>query len=192
MINDIVIRAACLDDAQRLSEIYAWYVENTAVTYEYDAPSAEEFRRRMAGIMKQYPYLVAERGGKLLGYAYAGRFREREAYKYNAESSVYLCPEARGQGIGKMLYSRLESILCAQGLVKLFASITEASDERSDCGSLKFHESMGFGLVGRLENCGYKFGSWYTTLIAVKNLQNPGGNMQDIISFEELRGDFGL
>ena len=192
MNRDILIRTARPDDAAALLGIYAWYVENTALSYEYAAPSEDEFRGRIINIMKQYPYLVAERAGEILGYAYASKYREREAYAWSAETSVYLRPDARGNGVGMMLYTRLEELLRAQGVVKLMASITMPKDEFSDFGSLRFHERMGFKLAGRLENCGYKFGRWYTTAIMDKFISEARDNMAPIKTFEEIRDRFGV
>lgn len=192
MDSEIIIRAARPDDAADLLEIYKWYVERTALSYEYFPPSEEEFRGRINNIMKCYPYLVAERDGQLLGYAYAGRFREREAYAWNAETSVYLRTDARGMGLGRKLYSLLGDILRAQGAVKLIANITEPVDECSDFGSMQFHSSMGYRIAGRLENCGYKFGRWYSTVIMEKNMNTPMGDMPALKDFERLRNSFGL
>lgn len=192
MNEDILIRTARPEDAAALLGIYRWYVENTALSYEYAAPSEDEFRGRIINIMKQYPYLVAEQAGEILGYAYASKYREREAYAWNAETSVYLHPDARGKGTGKMLYTRLEELLRAQGVVKLMASITMPKDGYSDFGSLRFHERMGFKLAGRFENCGYKFGCWYTTAIMDKFISEARDNMAPIKTFEEIRDRYGV
>ena len=192
MSNEITIRAACPDDVPALLEIYAWYVENTALSYEYDAPTADEFRGRIINIMKQYPYLLAERDGELLGYAYASRYRERAAYAWNAETAIYLRRDARGLGLGRALYSLLEEILRAQGVVKLVANVTAPVDELSDFGSLPFHKRMGFNIAGRMENCGYKFGRWYSTVNMDKLINTPEKDMRPIRSFDEVRESFNL
>lgn len=192
MNENVTIRAARADDAQALLEIYAWYVENTALSYEYDVPDADEFRGRIINIMKQYPYLVAERDGKLLGYAYASRYRERAAYAWNAETAIYLRRDARNLGLGRALYGMLEEILRAQGVVKLVANVTAPVDEFSDFGSLPFHERMGFNVAGRMDNCGYKFDRWYSTVNMDKLINTPESNMCPIKSFDEVRESFNL
>ena len=103
-----LIRPAEADDAEAILAIYAPYVQNTAVTFECDVPDKQSFRSRMEGIMQEYPYLVAEENGKILGYAYAGPFHGRAAFKHTAEISVYLKKECRHQGIGRQLYLELK------------------------------------------------------------------------------------
>ncbi|MBO7231860.1 MAG: N-acetyltransferase, partial [Bacteroidales bacterium] len=107
-MSDIIIRKACLEDAADILAIYAPYVENTAISFEYEAPSLEEFRHRMKHHMEKYPYLVAEQNGKLLGYAYAAAFHPRKAFQWLAETSIYLAPQAQGLGLGRRLYEALE------------------------------------------------------------------------------------
>ena len=111
----IRIREAAVDDAARLLEIYSYYVEKTAITFEYDVPSLEEFRGRIAHIKERYPYLVIERSGVIEGYAYAGVFKDRAAYDRSCEMTIYLDREAVGGGLGRKLYETLEEALRAQG-----------------------------------------------------------------------------
>jgi len=96
--NAVKIRLATLEDAARLLEIYSYYVEHTAITFEYETPTLEEFRARMTALMKKYPYLVAERAGKIVGYAYAGPFHVRAAYHWASELTIYLDRERKGEG----------------------------------------------------------------------------------------------
>ena len=109
MADEIKIRAATPDDAPALLKIYAPYVKNTSITYEYDAPSEEEFRRRIESTLKKYPYLVLEREGDILGYAYAGPLHSRPAYDWAVETSIYLDQNARGGGLGRKLHDRSKS-----------------------------------------------------------------------------------
>ena len=190
--KEIKIRTATGADAPRLLEIYAYYVLNTAVSFEYAPPSVQEFESRILNTLNFYPYLVAEREGEILGYAYAGAFRQREAYSWNAETTVYLKATARGLGLGKMLYTALEEILKAQGMVKLIAAITEPVDSSADYNSLRFHTAMGFVPVGRFEHCGQKFGKWYTTLFMAKLIAEPVSAMTKPKSFQHVRAVFGL
>ena len=101
------IRPACPDDAERFRDIYAYYVDRTAVTFEYEAPSAEAFREKIAATLTRYPYLAAEEDGTVVGYAYAHPFVGRAAYGWSAETTIYLAPDARGRGIGRTLYGAL-------------------------------------------------------------------------------------
>ena len=105
------IRIARLDDAKRLLDIYGYYVTNTAVSFEYDIPSEEDFCGRIENTLKKYPYLVAEEDGKIVGYTYASQFHSRKAYLHGAELSIYVDREYRGKGIGKRLYREIQDIL---------------------------------------------------------------------------------
>ena len=106
-----MIRTATIDDAGELLSIYAPYVNHTAITFEYDVPDLQAFRTRMAGILEEYPFLVAEDEGRIVGYAYASAFHGRAAYKHSAETSIYLDQQCRQRGIGRQLYGELERIL---------------------------------------------------------------------------------
>ena len=160
------IRSATTDDAERLLAIYAYYVEHTAVSFEYDVPSAEEFRRRIAEVLKAYPYLVVEEDGRIRGYAYAHAFVGRKAYARSAELTIYLARDAKGNGYGRSLYEALERILKDRGITNLYACIGDpiAEDEYLTRDSEKFHRRMGFATVGTFHKCGYKFNRWYNMI----------------------------
>ncbi|MCD7955586.1 MAG: N-acetyltransferase family protein [Lachnospiraceae bacterium] len=167
-MSDEIIRQARLSDAERILEIYAYYVTNTAISFEYDVPELAEFQKRMKATMEKYPYLVIEKDGILQGYAYAAPFHERAAYSRSCELSIYLAPESRKCGYGRKLYGELEKQL-REGkarpseILNLYACIayTQREDEYLDNNSAGFHEHMGFGQVGYFHKCGYKFGRWY-------------------------------
>ena len=108
--NKLQIRVATKEDAEALLAIYAPYVEKTAITFEYEVPSIEEFRCRIQETLKKYPYLVAEKNGKIVGYAYAGAFHARPAYDWAVETSIYVSELQKGEGIGKALYKALSLI----------------------------------------------------------------------------------
>lgn len=169
-MRGVEFRLATVDDAKGILEVYAPYVLNTAITFEYDVPTADNFRARIESTMQSYPYLVVLSRGKIVGYAYAGRFHERAAFGHSAELSVYVSSEMKGQGIGKKLYLMLENELKKQGIINLYACI--AYCETEDCylthDSVRFHEKMGYKLVGRLNKCGYKFGRWYDVVYMEK------------------------
>lgn len=163
MQDEIRIRMAAAEDAKNLSEIYAPYVKETAISFEYEAPSPEEFGRRMEKIQKYYPYLVAECGGEIAGYAYASSFHERAAFARCAETSIYIQGKFRKMGIGKKLYDALESGCRDMGILNLYACIAypEIEDEYLTKNSVRFHQHMGYRLIGEFRQCGYKFGRWY-------------------------------
>ncbi len=160
------IRSATEKDAGRLLEIYAYYVEKTAISFEYDVPSPEEFRRRIAHILEKYPYLVAEEDGVIVGYAYAGVFKGRAAYDHSCEVTVYVDRKAKGKGYGRALYEALEEALRKQGILNLYACIGDPieEDEYLTKNSEAFHRHMGYAKVGEFHRCGYKFGRWYNMI----------------------------
>ena len=162
----IGIREATTEDAARLLEIYAYYVERTAITFEYDVPTVEEFKKRIAGIKKCYPYLVIERDGVIEGYAYAGVFKDRAAYDRSCEMTIYLNRNCVHGGLGRKLYEALEEALRRQGMLNLYACIgcPEKPDEYLDFNSAQFHEHLGYRTVGTFHQCGYKFGRWYNMI----------------------------
>ena len=159
----ITIRTATLSDAQALLNIYAPYVEHTAITFEYDVPSVEEFASRIEHTLQKYPYLIAEKNGSLLGYAYASPFHERPAYDWAVETSIYVEQNIKHQGIGRRLHDALEDALRNQGILNMNACIAypPAKDEYLDRNSIEFHTHMGYRLVGEFYKCGYKFHRWY-------------------------------
>ena len=159
----IVIRDAAMTDAARIREIYDYYVQHTAISFEYETPTQEEMETRMRRIMARYPYLVAERDGVVQGYAYAGAFHPRAAYDWCCELTVYMARDARRCGMGRRLYETLEQALRAMGICNLYACIAypEREDRYLTGNSAAFHEHLGFQQVGLFRECGYKFGRWY-------------------------------
>ena len=153
------IRMATVEDLPRVLEIYAPYVENTAISFEYTVPTLEEFTRRFLHITEQFPWLVWEEDGIVLGYAYGSLPFERAAYRWSAEASIYLCPEACGKGIGRKLYAALEELLQKQGYRKVYTIITTANEP-----SIAFHRAVGYRHTATMPDCGYKFGKWYGTV----------------------------
>ena len=166
------IRLVKPEDAGRLVEIYAPYVKQTAVTFEYEVPSVAEFRKRIESILKKYPYLVAEQDGEITGYAYAGVFIERPAADWAAEAAIYVDRGRRRSGVGRALYEALEKALIRQNILNINACIAcpEAEDEYLTYDSIRFHECMGYRMAGRFHQCGYKFGHWYDLVWMEKHL----------------------
>lgn len=168
----IIIRKARPEDAERLLEIYSYYVDRTAVSFEYDSPSTEEFRKRIENTLAHYPYIVIESDGRLQGYAYAGPFKSRDAYEWSCEVSIYIDRYARGRGLGKLLYAALEDRLRCMGILNMYACIayTEKEDEYLNNDSEKFHSKMGFRKCGEFHECGFKFGRWYDMIWMEKTI----------------------
>ena len=162
-MEQIDIRPATPDDAAALLAIYAPYVAETAISFEYDVPSEEEFRQRIIGFSKEYPYLVAEEDGRIVGYAYAHIFHGRAAYQWSVETSIYVDRHEKRKGIGKVLHEELEEALKAQGILNMEAAIAyiEKEDEYLTHDSIRFHEWMGYKKVAHFHQCGRKFGRWY-------------------------------
>ena len=123
------IRHATPSDAEALRAIYAPYVEQTAITFEYDVPTVEEFAARISGTLEEFPYLVVEDGGRVLGYAYAGRLKARRAFDWAVETSIYLAGDARGRGIGRALHDALADELARMGVTNLYALVAATEDE---------------------------------------------------------------
>ena len=187
-MDTITIRTANLDDAAALLAIYAPYVEQTAITFEYEVPSLEEFRGRIAHTLRRYPYLVAEENGEILGYAYTGPFGERAAYSWAVETSIYLRQDVRGKGLGKRLYQALEEISRAQHVQSLYACIAypDADDAHPSGNSVSFHTHLGYATVGRFPHCGYKFGAWYNMAWMEKTLGDHAVPPAAFVPFPEL------
>ena len=178
-----IIRRATLADAERLLNIYAYYVLNTAITFDYQVPDIEGFREKMRKTMLKYPYLVLEQEQTLLGYAYAGSFVGRAAYDWSAEVTVYLAPQERKKGYSKRLYDALERALKDMGVLNLYACIgyPNAEDEYLTKNSAEFHKHLGYRQVGIFNNCGYKFGRWYSMVWMEKMIGEHSEN-PDVVS----------
>ena len=162
----MVIRAATREDAGSLLKIYSYYVENTAISFEYVAPSLDEFSKRISSTLEKYPYIVLEDDGLIRGYAYAGAFHSRAAYAHCCEVTIYLDRDSKGNGYGKALYEALEKALKKMGIINLYACIAdpEVEDEYLTKNSECFHQHMGYTKVGEFHKCGYKFGRWYNMI----------------------------
>jgi L-amino acid N-acyltransferase YncA len=171
-MNDVKIRLAQKSDAPALLDIYAPYILKTSITFEYEVPSADEFAVRIEGITRTFPWFVCEIDGVTAGYAYAGLYKTRAAFQWDAETSIYLSPDFHRMGIASALYSCLEAILTKQGYLNLYALITVPNAQ-----SIGFHESTGFRPVCTYQSIGFKFGEWHDLGVMEKQLaplpQNP-------------------
>ncbi|MCB1419117.1 MAG: N-acetyltransferase [Notoacmeibacter sp.] len=157
----ILIRPVMPSDLPAVTAIYAEAVANGTATYELEAPDLSEMTARHDALLAQgYPYFVAEEDGTVLGYAYAGPFRARRAYRFMAEDSIYLSPGARGKGLGRRLLDRLVAQCDAQGFRQVVAVIGDGSNNHA---SVQLHAAAGFRHSGVLEGSGYKHGRWLDT-----------------------------
>jgi len=161
------IRVAKPSDLEAMLSVYAPYVTGTAFSFEYEPPSLAEFTRRFNAITDQFPWLVWEEQGCVLGYAYCSAHHTRDAYRWCAEVSCYLHPEHRGRGIGRQLYAALEEILTRQGYRTVYAVVTTAN--RS---SLAFHKALGYREFAQFPECGFKFGVWHGVTWLEKRLNS--------------------
>lgn len=159
-----IFRMASVEDAAGILEVYAPYISNTSITFEYDIPSLDAFRKRVEKTLEMYPYLVCEENGIILGYAYAGPHRTRAAFGWNAELSVYIRPEAQRRGIATALCRCIIEILLQMGFYHLYSHITIPNP-----GSMALHKVLGFVEEGRLFRTGFKLGGWRD--MAVLSLQ---------------------
>lgn len=186
--NRVRIRAARVEDAGKLLEIYRPYVEKTAITFEYEVPEPEEFQARIKRTLKKYPYLVVDCEGELLGYAYTGPFVGRAAYDWAAEVSIYLREDVHRMGMGKKLYQAIEEISRAQNITNLNACIgnPEPEDEYLTKNSIQFHTHMGYRMVGEFYKCGYKFGRWYNMVWMEKIIRKHEEKPEPVAKFPSL------
>lgn len=186
--EDLLLRFVRKDDAYALSEIYKPFVENTAISFEYIAPDAKEFEKRITEKTSEYPYIVAEYRGDVVGYAYASQFMPRPAYKHSVETTVYIKNGFHGLGVGKLLYLALEELLRLQNVLSLNACIACADipDETLNNNSMLFHSKMGFRYVGRFNASGYKFDRFYDMIWMEKLISDPTEPFDDFIPFSDV------
>ena len=191
ILTPCTLRVAVPEDAAELVEIYAPYVLNTAITFEYTVPTEAEFKERIENTLTRYPYFVAsDAQGRAAGYAYASSFKERAAYAHAAELSVYVREDLRHQGVGRLLYSALEESLTLMGLVSAEACIAcpaVPADPYLDDNSVRFHEHLGYVRVAHFKSCGYKFGRWYDMVWMEKHLRAPVCPAPALHDFDEIK-----
>lgn len=156
MVGALTIRPATRGDAAAIATIYAHYVRHSVISFETDPPDAQEMAARIDHILPRHPFLAAERAGALVGYAYASKLYERLAYRWSAETTVYVAPDHHRQGIGRELYRMLIASLGEQGFQAVFGKITLPNP-----ASVRLHESFGFVRCGVLAKVGFKNGGWH-------------------------------
>ena len=173
--ENIKIRDVLPEDAERIQEIYSPYVSDTVISFEITVPGKSEMKKRIQKLLANaFPYIVAENeNGTGVGYAYADKFGEREAYRYSFIVSIYLDMEVQSKGIGQKLYDELEKRMKKMGIVQVLSAITGKNEK-----SLKFHEKNGFTKIGHFQNVGYKMGEWHDiiwmnkTINSIEEVQN--------------------
>jgi L-amino acid N-acyltransferase YncA len=178
------IRLARDDDATAMSALYAPYVRDTAITFELEAPDADEFRKRLHAVRALAPWLVVDDGGTLLGYAYAGPWRARAAYRFVVEGAVYVGVEHTRRGVGGAVYGALLEVLRAQGFHRVVGGITLPNE-----ASVGLHEHLGFRAVGTFPRCGHKLGAWWDVGFWELALQATDNEPREPRAVDEALGD---
>ncbi len=180
-MDTVTLRRAHLEDAEAILEIYAPYIRNTNITFEYEVPSLSEFRDRMAGIMEGYPYLICEIDGIAAGDAYAHRYKERAAYQWDAELSVYLREGCERRGIGQAFYTALMEILKEQHVRNVYGIVTSPNPP-----SEALHAAMGFRLAGVSLKTGYKLGKWIDVSCFERPLGDPDSPPEELLTVHQV------
>ncbi|MFA9221203.1 MAG: N-acetyltransferase family protein [Sediminibacterium sp.] len=164
----VSIRPVNISDADFCLSLYSKYVVDSAVSFELEAPSLEEFSNRIDSISKRFPYLIAEQNGTLEGYAYASAYRDRAAYQWNVEVSIYVEEDNKKSGVATKLYAELFAELKRIHICKAFAVIALPNE-----ASVGFHHKMGFEKFATFENVGFKLNQWHDVLWMEKIIQSP-------------------
>lgn len=185
--NSLLVRQASADDAQAIREIYRPYIEDSAISFEYVVPDIAEIEKRINLVSYFFPWLVLEEDGVVLGYAYGNKHRERLAYQWSVETSVYIDRGCHKKGFGKMLYQKLFEILRIQGFVNAYAGITMPNEP-----SVAFHKSFGFQYVGTYSNIGFKQGQWHDVSWWQKEITPALATLEDPVSIKSLPGIAGI
>lgn len=180
-MRDVNVRLATEMDAAAILAVYAPYILETVITFEYDVPPVEEFAGRIRTIIKEYPYLVCELDGKVAAYAYGHRHMERAAYQWNAELSVYVDRDQVHRGMGKALYAAVMEILKLQNIQTVYGIVTSPNEN-----SERLHDSMGFTHRALFPQMGYKFGKWLDVAWFEKNLGDHGHSMEPFLGINSV------
>ena len=184
----MIIRTATINDAKALLNIYSYYVENTAVSFEYTTPTLTEFQNRIQTTLTRYPYLVAEDEGEIIGYCYVGQLRSRAAFCHSVETSIYIDKTKHKKGIGRLLYSRMEEILMKMNITNMYACIIypKVEDKYLNFNSYLFHQKLGFKKIAEFTDCGLKFNNWYNMIFMEKIIAPHKKDIGEVIPFPSL------
>ncbi len=187
----IKIEMATYPDLPEILAIYRYYVENTAITFEYTTPSLTEFTKRYEKTIEKYPYLIAKDGNEVVGYVYASCLKDRQAYDWSVETSIYVKKGCQKLGIGKKLYSALEKVLAYQGITNLYACIASPieEDQYLNTNSIDYHQHIGYQMIGKFHRCGYKFNNWYDMVWMEKIIGKHSNKPEMIKSFKEIKNE---
>ena len=171
-MSNIPVRKAVIADVPAITDIYAYAVRHGTASFEIEPPDEAEMARRQRALFDgDFPYLVAEHDGTIMGYAYAGPYRPRPAYRFSVEDSVYVAPQAHRRGVGRALLDRLIIESEARGFRQMIAVIGDSSQTPS----IELHRAAGFRLIGSIESVGFKFGRWLDSVLMQRAL-GPGGS----------------
>ena len=181
----MIIRLANKNDASAILDIYKPYIEDTSFTFETEIPALVDFQKRIDDYLENWPWLVCEDHGKITGYAYGTKHRERKGYQWCVESSIYIHDDYLQRGIGKALYEALLEILKQQGYRNVYAVINLPNDR-----SVKFHEKCGFTFFSLYPNVGYKLGEWKNVGWWQKKLNEYNSEPAPPLKFSDLNKDF--
>lgn len=180
-----LIRLATEKDSEGILNIYGPYVLNTSFTFETELPSVPDFAKRINDYLNNWPWLVCEINGMITGYAYGGKYRERTAYQWCVESSIYIHDDFQKAGVGRALYETLIEIFKQQGFRNVYAVINLPNEK-----SVSFHESVGFKHFATYEKVGYKLGKWKNVGWWQLSINEYGDEPAPPIKFSELNKDF--
>ena len=175
------IRTVQLSDAETILQVYAPFITDTCISFEYVVPSVEEFAQRIASISAEYPYIVLEEDGEIVGYAYSHRYLERVAYSWDVEVTIYLAPKVQGKGLGVILYDALEKLMALQNIKNLYSCITG-----DNVHSIEMHRSMGYELIGTFPKAGFKHDRWLDVVWMAKAIGEKENAPLPFVPFAEV------
>ena len=175
------IRTVQLSDAEAILKVYAPFITDTCISFEYVVPSVEEFAQRIASISAEYPYIVLEEDGEIVGYAYSHRYLERVAYGWDVEVTIYLAPKVQGKGLGVILYDALEKLMALQNIKNLYSCITG-----DNVHSIEMHRSMGYELIGTFPKAGFKHDRWLEVVWMAKTIGEKENAPLPFVPFAEV------
>ena len=176
------IRTVQLSDAEAILKVYAPFITDTCISFEYVVPSVEEFAQRIASISAEYPYIVLEEDGEIVGYAYSHRYLERVAYSWDVEVTIYLALKVQGKGLGVILYDALEKLMALQNIKNLYSCITG-----DNVHSIEMHRSMGYELIGTFPKAGFKHNRWLDVVWMAKAIGEKESAPLPFVPFAEVK-----
>lgn len=175
------IRQVQLSDGEQILKVYAPFITDTCISFEYTVPTLAEFTQRIKNISSEYPYLVLEQEGEILGYAYAHRYLERAAYNWDVEVTIYLAPQAQGKGLGVILYDALEKLMALQNIKNLYSCITG-----DNVHSIEMHRAMGYEFIGTFPKAGFKHNRWLDVVWMAKTIGEKEQAPLPFVKFPEV------